>query len=132
MDKSHLGELEADINLRIQQAALALARLSGAAHQWHRDGRSTGGLTYGEGQLIVLSKVRRLLRRQQSMSSLELTDYLQSEQAKWQAMVSVDPSGEGSARPWVVDYGQGGLDALAVLQHACAENSAAADVARLL
>ena len=98
MGKSHLGELEADLNLRIQQAALALARPSGADHQWHRDGRSTGGLTYGEGQLIVLSKVRRLLRSQHSLSSLELTDYLQSEQAKWQAMVAVDPRDEGSAR----------------------------------
>ena len=27
MDKSHLDKLEAEINLRIQQAALALARL---------------------------------------------------------------------------------------------------------
>ena len=73
MDKSHLDKLEAEINLRIQQAALALARPSGAAHRWHGNGPNTGGLTYGEGQLIVLSKVRRLLRNQQGMSKLDLT-----------------------------------------------------------
>ena len=112
MGKSQLDELEADLNLRIQQAALALARPAGATHQWRGDSRCTDELTYGEGQLIVLSKVRRLLRRQQIVSSLELSDYLRCEQARWQARVAVDPSGEGFARPWETDYGQGGLDAL--------------------
>ena len=115
MEKTHVDELESAISLRIERTALALAQSVYAASWQREEADHAGGLAYGQGQIIALSKVRRLLRGQQNMSGPELTSCLQRERARWQAMAPRAPHCDGNVAPDMTAYCQGAEDAIAAL-----------------
>ena len=115
MGKTDVDELESAISLRIERTALALAQSVYAASWQRKEADHAGGLAYGQGQIIALSKLRRWLRGQQNMSGAELTSCLQREQARWQTMEPRAPHCDGTTAPDMIAYRQGAEDAIAAL-----------------
>jgi hypothetical protein len=95
---------------------------SGCPMHAHR--HAAAGIKYAEGQLVALSKVRRALRHMPAAHTREYEALLRVELCKWAGMLADNRRFEPVSPDWV-DYVRGGLDAIAVLLAAVAEQQTA-------
>lgn len=114
MRQSDFTSLLAAVEYRIDQVANAHERHATFGDCRRHAYRPAVGLRYAEGQLVALTRVRRLLRRAPATEGATEEMYLRQELQRWGGLLAGAQHADQPAVVWQ-EYARGGIDAILAL-----------------